>query len=167
MKRHPLPKLWLLSDARNDGGLERTLKRLPRGSGFVFRHYHLPPRERRARYEVLRRLCRLRGHAVILAGSREDARRWRADGSYGPSGCMATAHSLAELRLAARSRAVMLSPVHPTRSHPGAPALGPVRFLMLAARATVPVIALGGMNRQRAQSLKVRNWAAIDGLSCP
>ena len=45
--RQSLPQLWLLSDARNDAGLEQALRRLPRGSGFVLRHYHLPPAERR------------------------------------------------------------------------------------------------------------------------
>ncbi|MFN5818931.1 MAG: thiamine phosphate synthase, partial [Novosphingobium sp.] len=40
-RKKPLPAIWLLSDARNDAVLERALMRLPRGSGFVFRHYHL------------------------------------------------------------------------------------------------------------------------------
>jgi thiamine-phosphate pyrophosphorylase len=43
--------------------------------------------------------------------------------------------------------------------------LGAVRFRLLAARAGLPVIALGGMNRHRAQALKPAGWAAIDGLS--
>jgi len=167
MKRHPLPDLWLLSDARNDAALDRALRRLPRGSGFVFRHYHLPPAARRARYEALHRICRSRGHLVILAGSRAQARSWRADGSYGPRGHVTTAHGLAELRRATRAAAVMLSPVHPTRSHPGAAALGGVRFRLLAALAPVPAIALGGMDNKRARQLRVRRWAAIDGLSCP
>ncbi|HSJ77794.1 MAG TPA: thiamine phosphate synthase, partial [Erythrobacter sp.] len=54
------PHLWLLSDARNDGGLERALSRLPRGSGFIYRHYHLPPVERVARFRSLARLARAR-----------------------------------------------------------------------------------------------------------
>jgi thiamine-phosphate pyrophosphorylase len=166
MKRHPLPKLWLLSDARNDAGLERALRRLPRGSGFVFRHYHLPRAERRARYEALRRLCRSREIMVVLAGSRRDAARWRADANYGAHGQIATAHSLRELRQVGSASAVMLSPVFPTRSHPGAPALGAIRFLLLARRSPVPVIALGGMTAKRARALGRVRWAAIDGLSC-
>ena len=35
----------------------------------------------------------------------------------------------------------------------------------LAAKAGLPVIALGGMNRHRARVLKPAGWAAIDGLS--
>ena len=162
---HPVPKLWLISDQRNDAVLARALKRLPRGSGFVFRHYHLPPAPRRARYDALRRICRARGIAVILAGSRAEARVWRADGSYGPGGTLQAAHSLRELRRTRRAAAVLLSPVHPTRSHPGAEALGTVRFLLLAARSPVPVIALGGMTKRRAARLPNHGWAAIDGLS--
>ena len=51
--RHPLPSsgslpaVWLVSDARNDSVLERALRRLPRGSGLIFRHYHLDPAARR------------------------------------------------------------------------------------------------------------------------
>ena len=42
----PLAAVWLISDARNDAVLEAALMRLPRGSGFIFRHYHLPQVER-------------------------------------------------------------------------------------------------------------------------
>ena len=49
----PLPRLWLLSDERNDAGLEAALRRLPRGSGFIYRHYHLPLAARLARWLAL------------------------------------------------------------------------------------------------------------------
>ncbi len=166
MKRQThLPRRWLVSDARNDAVLERALARLPRGSGFIYRHYHLPPAERRARYEALRRLCRARGIAIMLAGSRREARAWRADGAYGPGGEVATAHSLRELRRTGRARAVLLSPAFPTRSHPGAKVLGPLRFLLLAAQSPLPVSALGGVNRRTARRIPGTAWGAIDGLS--
>jgi thiamine-phosphate pyrophosphorylase len=171
-KRQPaLPALLLLSDARNDAALERAIARLPRGSGLVYRHYHLAPAERRARYETLRRLCRRRGVLVILA---RGERGWRADGAYGAPRALrhaglrlATAHSLREIGAAARAHAdaVLLSPVFATRTHPGGAVLGPVRFLLLARRSPLPVFALGGMTRARAALLPVHGWAAIDGLS--
>lgn len=166
--RQPFPALWLISDARNDAGLERALARLPRGSGFIFRHYHLPPVERRARFAMLARAARARGHMVVLAGDARMARRWGADAAYGAGQTLATAHSLNELAAANRrgAMAVLLSPVFATRSHPGAATLGPVRFRLLAARAIAPVIALGGMNRDSARRLKWHRWAAIDGLTC-
>lgn len=161
----PLPRLWLLSDARNDAALERTLRRLPQGSGFVYRHYHLPPAERRVRFRALARLCRARGIVLALAGTAREARRWGADMAYGFGEALGTAHGLRELRKTSDARAVMLSPVHATRSHPGAKVLGPVRFLLLAKASPVPVIALGGMTKRRALALSVYGWAAIDGLS--
>lgn len=174
-RQRRLPDLWLVSDARNDAALERVLAHLPRGSGLVFRHYHLGEPERRARYERLRRVARRRGHWVVLSGSACAARRWRADGAYGPAGSLARgprtlrlvpAHSLREIGRAGgiRADAVLLSPVFATRSHPGGRNLGAVRFRLLAAKATVPVVALGGMNAARARSIKWRKWAAIDGF---
>ncbi|MBO9725608.1 MAG: thiamine phosphate synthase [Novosphingobium sp.] len=175
--RHPpLPQIWLISDARNDPALERALARLPRGSGLIYRHYHLAPTEHRARFAALARVARRFGHRVILSGTPRLARAWKADGAYGAAEKLTqgpatlrliTVHSLRELARAHRARAdaVLLSPVYPTRSHPGAATLGPVRFHLLAARSAVPVIALGGMTRHRARHLPSRKWAAIEGLA--
>ena len=172
-----LPFLWLLSDARNDAVLEDRLRALPPGSGFVYRHYDLAPQERIARFMALRQIARARGHLVILADSTLTAREWGADGVYGAARSLyptrgdmvtvATAHDMAEIAQANRARAdaVMLSPVFPTNSHPGAPTLGPVRFRQLARHARMPVIALGGMDAHRAKALRWPRWAAIDGLS--
>ena len=174
--RQPLPQIWLISDARNDAGLERALKRLPRGSGLIYRHYHLPPAARRIRFDRLARLARSCGHRVVLGGSAKEARAWGADGAYGAPHRLArgpksirlvTAHSLHELALTRRADAVLLSPVFPTRSHPGAATLGTARFLLLARRSRRPVIALGGMTAARARQLGAPRWAAIDGLTSP
>lgn len=172
-RQPPLPPIWLVSDARNDARLERIVARLPRGSGLIYRHYHLPPQERQARFDRLRRIARHYGHRVFLAADARTARAWGADGAYGSADLLATgpalprlltAHSLRELRRT-RADAVLLSPVFPTRSHPGAVSLGPTRFRLLARLAQVPVIALGGMTPHRAVALKPAGWAAIDGLS--
>jgi thiamine-phosphate pyrophosphorylase len=169
----PLPDIWIVSDARNDAALERSLARLPRGAGLIFRHYHLPERERRARFAALLRLARSRGHMVALAGDARTARRWDAQAAYGSAQVLAkgpalprlvTAHSLRELALARRADAVLLSPVFATRSHPGARGLGPLRFRLMADRAQAPVIALGGMNPATARPLKWPRWAAIDAF---
>ena len=179
--RHSLPDVWLISDARNDTALESTLRRMPRGSGLIFRHYHLEPAARRKRFERLVRLARGRGHWTALAGPARLAKRWGADAAYGPARMLAggpgimrlvTAHSLREIRQAqaARADAILLSPVFPTRSHSSGGTLGPVRFRLLARQARVPVIALGGMDRRHALAMGWCKWAAIDGLSgvgCP
>jgi thiamine-phosphate pyrophosphorylase len=169
LRRHPLsqirplPQIWIVSDARNDAALDRALAGLPRGCGLIFRHYHLGPAERRGRFGQLARIARARGHLVILAGTRAQARRWGADGAYGPGGDLVPVHSLREIGRA-KASALLLSPVFATRSHPGEPALGPLRFRLLARRARAPVIALGGMDAHRARRLKWPFWAGIDAF---
>ena len=122
-------------------------------------------------------MCGAYGHTVVLADSALTAREWGADGIYGPPRALyptrrdlltiATAHGAREIGDANRAQAdaVMLSPAFATNSHPGAPYLGSSRFKLLAARAAMPVIALGGMNHRTANRLKWPRWAAIDGLS--
>lgn len=173
-----LPNVWLISDARIDGRLEAALDRLPRGSGFVFRHYHLSPAERRRRFDRLARRARRRGHVVVLSGAAAQAKRWGADGAYGSPPRLAcgpallrlvTVHTWRELAAAHRSRAdaVLISPVFATGSHPGAPHLGPLRFRLLARRSRVPVIALGGMDARRARRVGAAHWAAVASLAQP
>lgn len=173
----PIPDIWLISDARNDAVLEAALAQLPRGSGFIYRHYHLDDAARVARFHRLAHSARARGHLVILADSAMTAREWGADGIYGAPRSLypqredmlqlATAHDLAEVGLANRycADAVLLSPVFATDSHPGADTLGSIRFRMLAHHAQMPAIALGGMTAKRAKMLDWPRWAAIDGLS--
>ena len=172
-----LPQLWLLSDERNDAHLEDALRALPRESGFIYRHYHLPDPDRWERFQTLRRLAEARGHLVILADSALTATEWGAHGGYGAPLALwprragliqlATAHNPREIAQAARkgADAVLLSPAFPTRSHPGATSLGPARFRLLARLSPVPVIALGGMTPKTASRLGWPQWAAIDGLS--
>lgn len=167
--RQTLPLLWLFSDERNDAQLEEALAALPQGSGFVFRHYHLAPDERRARFEELATVARQSGHLVVLSR----AQGWGEDGSYGPPEKLgeglrlATAHDGEEIERAIEAGAdgIFLSPVFPTASHPGARTLGVFGFGVLAQQSPVPVIALGGMTAERAEELDWPRWGAIDGLA--
>lgn len=172
-----LPDVWLISDARNDAYLEQSLAQLPRGSGFIYRHYHLTEAERWVRFCALKAKAKSENHTVILADSAQTAREWGADGIYGAplslypqrSGLiqLAAAHDLREIGQASRkgADAVLISPIFSTRSHPGGKVLGPARFRMLASYAKMPVIALGGMTATRARTMRWPRWAAIDGLS--
>ena len=176
LPRQPFPNLWLVTDERNDSVLDAALRRLPRGSGLIYRHYHLPDGERIARFHQLARIARAREMVVILADSALTAAEWGADGIYGSPRALypqrdmlrlATAHDLREIGDANRlgADAVLLSPAFATRSHPDAQGLGPARFRLLAAHSRIPVIALGGMDRRGAARLDWPYWAAIDGLS--
>jgi len=175
--RQTLPELWLISDERNDHALEAALEGMAAPMGFIYRHYHLAPQKRLERFLELKQIARRQGHLVILADSALTALEWGADGIYGAARALyprrggllrlATAHSLREIGEANRigADAVLLSPVFPTRSHPGSGTLGPLRFRLLATHSAAPVIALGGMDQARADRLAWPRWAAVDGLS--
>lgn len=172
-----LPRLWLLTDRRNDAVLDEAVAALPFGSGVVFRHYHLDEVERWARFQALAGLCERLGHVPVLSGDAETARAWGAAGHYGARRgrriagqlWLATVHDMAELGRANREAAdaALLSPVFATRSHENAAPLGIAGCAALARRSFAPVIALGGMDGRKFSRLprSIYGWAAIDGLS--
>jgi len=59
---------------------------------------------------------------------------------------------------------LFVSPIHPTRSHPGAPSLGPARAARIGRGLGLSRIALGGMDAARFRALRghFQGWAAID-----
>jgi len=173
-RRQPLPRLWMMTDERQGEALLPALGRMPPGSGLVFRHYSLPVSERRDLFDQVKEVASERDLLVMLAGDSGLAAEWGAGGWHGMGGTShpgllrsAPVHDLAELKGAEAAGAdfLFVSPVFPTRSHPGAATLGPAGFHLLAREAKVPVIALGGMNAENAQQLSGLNlygWAAID-----
>lgn len=175
----PLPRLWLFTDERvEDAALLHAIARLPRGSGIVFRHYGLARSPRGILFDQVATLARRRRLLLLAAG---DMPGRGAQGIHLPAhsptrrrvqpGVVSAAvHDVRDLSAAYRAGAhfIFLSPVFPTRSHPGGRALGPMRFAALARAARCPVIALGGMNLSRFRRLKplgAYGWAAIDALS--
>jgi len=176
-----LPALWLLSDTLRLPDPRNAILRLPAGSGFIFRHYDQPGREAMAR-ELLR-LCRKRRIMFLLAGDWRMALRVAADGVHFPEGLAhqagamrrvkpdalvtVAAHGLRSMHLARHfgADAILLSPVFATQSHPGGAVLGPARFARAAHRFSVPVIALGGLNRGNVRRLKGGGAAGIAGIS--
>ena len=167
-RHHALPRVWMLTDERQGEALWDAVERLPRDAGVVVRHYSLPEAERRA---LAQRLIR-RGLFIAFSGPERVARRIGAHAVYGADPHRSLlprlypVHNRAEVVAAERAGAalLLLSPAFPTRSHPGARALGPVRFGLLARVTRKPVIALGGMTPARASRvgrLGAKGWAAI------
>jgi thiamine-phosphate pyrophosphorylase len=187
VRRHPLPpllpRIWLFSDERLRIGLAELAALLPPGSGIVLRHDSLAVG---ARWRLLRRLmriARMRGLVILLAGTPDAAKRWGADGVHLRQndarhaaqarrlGLLVTmpVHDTREARRARRAAAdgVFISPLYPTRSHPGAPTLGRAAWLRLARLSGGKATALGGMTPKRARALNSASridpgWAAID-----
>ena len=177
--RKKLPTIWLMTDERiADAALLAAVARLPKGrAGIVFRHYRTEGKARRALFEAARGIARQRRLVLLLAGDAQTAAAWQADGWHGrdtqrvarPMVHSMAAHDAREMAAARRCGAdlILLSPLFPTQSHPGAASLGRARFAALAGQADVPVIALGGVkpcHRRMLRGIGADGWAAIDGL---
>jgi len=183
-KRVALPRLWLLSDTQRLPDPGDAIQHLPAGAGFIFRHYEHLGRESLARKLLL--ACRKRRVIFLLAGDWRMALRLGADGVHLPEQLGHRARAIRSARpdaivtVAAHSAraihrtcqhgadAILVSPVFTTASHPGAAALGAVRFAKLCHDARLPVIALGGINTRTARRLRgsgAAGMAAISGLN--
>lgn len=154
----PVPTLWLMTDERMGEGLWSALAALPRGSGVVFRHFATAPADRAALFARIAQIARRR-RLVLIAGGGAAQRQ-----------LLHPAHSVREAIAARRAGAasILVSPVYPTRTHPGARTLGALRAATIARAAGIPAIALGGMTRarfKRMRALGFVGWAAIDGLT--
>ena len=170
-----IPPLWLFTDARRLPDPRPAVGRLPRGlAGVVLRHDGAPNRAALGR--ELARLCRARRLVLVVAGDVRLAaalgagvhlRGGRWPGPVRTRGFVtSSAHGLPDLRRARRAGAMLafLSPIFPTASHPGAPALGPVRWTRLARAAPLPVAALGGVEPVRLRRLPPQTCRAVGAI---
>jgi thiamine-phosphate pyrophosphorylase len=168
LPRRPLPPLIFMTDPARTPDVRRAARALPAGSAIVLRHYDDP--NRRALAAALAALTRTLSLRLLIAADARLAAEVGADGIHLPEAMASAArglrwrpdwlvttaaHSWPALINAAHAGAdaALLSPVFATASHPHASPLGPWRFAMLAARAPLPVYALGGMNDRNARRL--------------
>ena len=165
------PVRWLMTDERVGDALWPALRRLPPGSGVVFRHHATPPAERRALLRRVERIAIARRLTLLVAagGSGKGGVHGAAPGKRPRSW---SAHDRRQAIAGVRRGASLMfvSPVFATRSHPGAKPLGPMRAATIACGLQVAVIALGGMDERRWQRIKrlgFDGWAAIDAWLPP
>lgn len=184
--KRKLPPLILMTDPARAPDPAVALARAPKGAAVIYRAYGLSPAY--SDLAQLLRMARRKGVRLLIAGNLRAA----ADGAHLPeyiirqsTKCMfarrdrpdflvtAAAHSESAVIAAARAGAdaVLISPVFPTRSHPGAKPLGAVRFARLAtiARAHgLAVYALGGITtvaaRRRLSGIDI---AGVAGIGLP
>ena len=153
---HPRhPTRWLISDPRL-GDPVALARNLPRGTGLLLRHHHLPARERRQLLRQLRRLAANRDLLLVDEAAGEIAR----------------VHDVRELRQArlAGARLIFLSPLFATRSHPDWAPLPRMRAAALARLGGRTLLALGGMTPRRyatVRGLGFKGWGAIDAWQAP
>ncbi len=162
-----MPRIFFLTDSSRLPDPRPAIRALPKGTGVIFRDYDVAERAQKAR--LCARLCRQRGLVFLVAGDHYLADAIGADGLHLPDRppyrrlvrpqrpflITASAHDAYGLRRAETLGAdlVFLSPVFPTRSHPGARALGIHRFSRLASLSNIPVFALGGIDRETTRRL--------------
>lgn len=178
----PAP-LWLVSDPVRLPDPCAAAARLPRGAGVLARG--LAP----AVLARLAVLARRRGLSLLLAGDGRAAlavgaglhmpdrrptrgvlpvlaARRRCPGRILLSLAVHGADRAGRIRRL-RPDLVFLSPLFATRSHPGAPSLGPLRWAAIARGLGVPAIALGGVTARTMRRVprQAAGFAAIDGLA--
>jgi len=180
-----LPSLFVLSDPARLPDPRFVMREAPGDVAVILRHYGDPHRAALAR--DLARARHPLGPRLVIAGDSDLASAVRADGIHWPEGLWRTlpraalgrghfaivtgaAHSRLALAFAARIGlgAALLSPVFPTKSHPGAPSLGAAHVRALVRTAEIPVYALGGVTATTARVVKnagLTGFAAIGGWS--
>lgn len=178
-RRHPLPPLVLFSDEERMPNPIAAMRALPAGSSILVRARK--PKHRCELARAAKGLATKLDIAVFIADDPAMARRlglalhvpekhfyqlahWRATTALPVT---ASAHSLGAAcrALALGARAVFLSPVFPTASHPYGPHLGAVRARLMARQIPGPVYALGGVTGEKASLLSgFAGLAAIGGL---
>jgi thiamine-phosphate pyrophosphorylase len=172
-RQRDLPRQWLMTDERLGDRLWEAIDRLPIGqAGIVFRHYGTVAEERAKLAAKVAHICRGRGLMLAVAGYEELAKSLDADLLHNPAqprrlAFSRSVHSLGEAAAARAAGAalVFVSPVYPTRSHPGQKALGIDLARQIAQTAGAPAIALGGMNAEKFARLEreeFHGWAGID-----
>ncbi|WP_114096423.1 thiamine phosphate synthase [Thalassospira profundimaris] len=165
-----------------------AIKQLPPDSMVIFRHYDHPHRARLA--ATLRQICRARHIPFLVANDLSLALTVSADGLHLPqyrilqtphiywqiprdivvtSAChdMLTLRHLALLPARYRPDGVLISPVFPTRSHPGAPTLSHRTVLHMASickHLGITPIGLGGINAKTCRNLRSSSLASLAGI---
>jgi thiamine-phosphate pyrophosphorylase len=178
-RRGKLPPLFLFTDPERMDILALAQTLPPFLCGVVFRHDGAPDRAQLARR--LRAICRARRLILVIAGDAKLALALQAglhmrggvrpDLTRLPRHTLRTAsvHDAHQLRRARDNLAdiVFMSPVFPTRSHPGAATLGAHCWRRLARRAApAKAYALGGIDGASVRRLGApcAGAGAIDAL---
>ncbi|MFB9353342.1 thiamine phosphate synthase [Sneathiella chinensis] len=180
---HILAPFYYFTDDKRGLDPRRIADQLPKGCGIILRHYNTPDRANMA--EQLSEICKERRLRLSISNDPALSARLKVPGCHLPEyripqvprlksrypGLTFTVacHSRRSLHLAARvgADAAFLSPLFPTRSHPGARTLGPVRAGLLLRDIPIPVYALGGITPKSWQQLSLLPFAgfgAIDGF---
>jgi 8-oxo-dGTP diphosphatase len=159
----PVCGITMAADLGEAPFLERARIALARGLKLVqLREKDWPEARQRALCDALLELALPHGAAVLLNGTEDNARRWGCAGVHWTAAalaaaserpadlmCAASVHTREEVERAGELALdfALLGPVRSTPTHPDVQPLGWDGFEALAANASLPVLALGGLDR--------------------
>ena len=170
-----LPPMILLTDDQRDADYIEAVRALPSGSAVIVRHRD--PTARAKLGQILADIARPLGLRCLIAADLELAERIDADGIHASEADLGlipqwrarhprwlitgAAHAPVAIAGATGVNAGLLAPVFPTASHPEAVPLGAEKFAAIAAQASLPLYALGGITAQNVEQLAASNAAGI------
>ncbi len=167
--------LAFMTDAARAPDPDIVARTLPAKAALILRDYDAPDREALAKR--LQSICADRGVLFLVGGDRALAEKIGADGAHFPAWMTpeslspmitsAACHNDAEIQRAGDAKVdlALVSPVFQTRSHPGQQSLGADAFKLMARRASIPVLALGGVDETNVRQLAGPNVAGFAAIS--
>lgn len=183
-KKKPLPCLILMTDAKRLPDPSTIIPQLPANSAVIVRHFTQKQKEQII--IKIKSLCRKHKVKLLVSDDMGLAIRYRLDGVHFPEARLKSitacgrisrplpqflytgaCHSQTGLENAKRAGidAILLSPVFPTSTHPGARCLGLTRFRHIGSRSPLPIYALGGITKKTAPRLQASSTIGIAGIS--
>ena len=168
-----------MTDPNRTPNVLRCAANLPKGAALIYRHFGAD--DKLAVAVALRQICFVRKVQFIIAQDEGLARGVGADGLHLPEKYLKAAkklrtrypdwvlsgavHSGAALAHTDGLDAAILSPVFASDSPSAGTALGVDGFRTIAAKASLPVFALGGINTINAKQILGSGAAGIAGIS--
>ena len=183
-----IPPIVLMTDDKRLPDPEPAIRALPRDSMVIFRHYDHPMRAQIG--AKLRTICRAKGIPFLVANDVALALKLDADGMHFPeyraltdpdiylripgnfmrtSACHApkTIQRLGLLPKTALPDGVLISPIFPTQSHPGANPMSRADIRQISRMCHmlgITPIGLGGITAQTIGNLRTSALASIAGI---
>lgn len=174
-----IPAVILMTDAKRLPDPYTVIPELPRGSMVIIRAHSNKEKERLILKN--KRLCNKYKVLLSVSDAPELAHKHRLDGLHIPEQKRLTApnllhkrrfqitsscHSFKSLRQAEKLgiRTLLLSPLFPTQSHPGARVIGFVNAQRWIKGSHLSFYALGGISKRTVSRLKQSNFVGLAGI---
>ena len=168
------PHIWFLTDNKKTKHPLKIIKKLPKNSGVIIRNYS----NKKINTKEINKWKSKRLLTILKGG--KYSRGLHTDGIHYPQWIQSSlvkknhlksisVHSGKDIRKSINIRAnlVFISPVFVTTSHKNEKSLGIIRLGLLVKLFKIPVIALGGINKNnisRLKNLPISGCAAIDAF---